>query len=120
MAAVASGGTVSALTGYLSRGASKTSISQASDLIGSEPFKRLVLNSLDNKPTTRVAEKLVESTEFVNWFGSLSLKAQEGIREMGRKIVPEADPLRILATGATEYFTRSNIDEFEQYITGEQ
>ena len=120
MAAVASGGTVSALTGFLGRGASKTSISQASDLIGSQPFKRLVLNRLDNKPTTRVAENLVESTEFVNWFGSLSSKAQEGIREMGRKIVPEADPLRILATGATEYFTRSNIDEFEQYITGEQ
>lgn len=94
-----------------------------SDLLRDNNFRRLVLRGAEGEPVDRVADKLVESKAFTEWYNSSAENIKSGIQELGRRAtqtIPNASPERILAAGVADYFTRSNIDEIEQYFTGEE
>jgi len=94
-----------------------------SDLLRDNNFRRLVLRGVEGQPVDRVAERLTQSSAFRNWYNSASESVKSGIQELGRiatQTIPNASAERILAAGVADYFTRSNVDEIEQYFQGEQ
>jgi hypothetical protein len=108
------------MLGASSRG---DALQKMSDLLRDNNFRRLVLRGAEGEPVDRVAEKLVESGAFKEWYNTASESVRSGIQELGRRAtqtIPNASSERILAAGVADYFTRSNIDEIEQYFTGEE
>jgi len=108
------------MLGASSRG---DALQKMSDLLRDNNFRRLVLRGAEGEPVDRVAEKLVESGAFKEWYNTASDTVKSGIQELGRRAtqtIPNASSERILAAGVADYFTRSNIDEIEQYFTGEE
>ena len=94
-----------------------------SDLLRDNNFRRLVIRGAEGEPVDRVAERLTQSDAFKNWYNSASDAVRSGIQELGRiatQTIPNASAERILAAGVADYFTRSNVDEIEQYFQGEQ
>ena len=98
-------------------------LQKMSDLLRDNNFRRLVLRGAEGEPVDRVSEKLIESGAFKEWYNTASDNVKSGIQELGRRAtstIPNASAERILAAGVADYFTRSNIDEIEQYFTGEE
>jgi hypothetical protein len=94
-----------------------------SDLLRDNNFRRLVIRGAEGEPVDRVSERLITSRAFTNWYDSSSNAVKSAIQELGRMAtqdIPNASAERILAAGVADYFTRSNIDEIEQYFTGEE
>jgi hypothetical protein len=108
------------LVGATGRG---DAIQQMSDLLRDNNFRRLVLRGAEGEPVDRVAENLIKSNAFKQWYNTASDSVRSGIQELGRRAtqtIPNASAERILSAGIADYFTRSNVDEIEQYFTGEQ
>lgn len=94
-----------------------------SNLLRDNNFRRLVIRGAEGQPVDRVSEKLVQSRAFRNWYDSASESVKNAIQGLGRRAtqtIPNASAERILAAGVADYFTRSNIDEIEQYLNGDQ
>jgi hypothetical protein len=108
------------LVGATGRG---DAIQKMSDLLRDNNFRRLVLRGAEGEPVDRVAENLIKSNAFKQWYNTASDSVRSGIQELGRRAtqtIPNASAERILSAGIADYFTRSNVDEIEQYFTGEQ
>lgn len=94
-----------------------------SNLLRDNNFRRLVIRGAEGQPVDRVSERLVQSSAFRNWYDSASESVKSAIQGLGRRAtqtIPNASAERILAAGVADYFTRSNIDEIEQYLNGDQ
>ena len=120
--AVARGGSMvfDTLIGATSRG---KAVEQMSELLRDNNFRRMVIRGAEGEPVDRIADRVAQSGTFKEWYNAASEPIKNGIMELGRRAtqtIPNASPERILAAGVADYFTRSNIDEIEQYFTGEE
>ena len=120
--AVARGGSMvfDTLIGATSRG---KAVEQMSELLRDNNFRRMVIRGAEGEPIDRIADRVAQSGTFKEWYNTASEPIKNGIMELGRRAtqtIPNASPERILAAGVADYFTRSNIDEIEQYFTGEE
>lgn len=120
--AVARGGSMvfDTLIGATSRG---NAVEQMSELLRDNNFRRMVIRGAEGQPVDRIADRVAQSGAFKEWYNTAAEPIKNGIMELGRRAtqtIPNASPERILAAGIADYFTRSNIDEIEQYFTGEE